>query len=110
MHLPQAVQAFWNQPACGYGELRQNIRTFAADVLHQCVDMGEGDLVRTICEMPLGNRRLFLVDNPWMFVSNSDFNRCWLVPEMRHATYTIEVTLEAFPWLFGGHVIQSCLY
>lgn len=78
-----------------------------AEVLYLYVDMGQGDLWRSIFEIPLGNRRLFLVGNRWMFVSNADFKRCWPVPDMRHSDYTLEVTLAASPLLFGGHGIAK---
>ena len=78
-----------------------------AEVQYQLIDIGQRDHVRWFFEGLLGNRRLFLVNRPPMYVTDSDFRRCWPQPRMKEADYAIQAKLKTYPLLFGGYDVAT---
>ncbi|MFN0117229.1 MAG: hypothetical protein ACKVQC_02915 [Elusimicrobiota bacterium] len=63
------------------------------EVRYQMVNIGQGDVVRSIFETTLGKKRIFLVNNGSIYVSKEDFSRCHLESprEMDSKGYTLEI-------------------
>jgi hypothetical protein len=91
-------------PAALYRCPRGGPVVFQANVAYQIIDIGQGDFERSVFEEWCGNRRLFLVDAPWVYVRKADFKRCWAERvDMGEKGDAIRVTVKASPLLFGGY-------
>lgn len=78
--------------------------TFQGEVTYQMVVINQCGFIRGITEELIGNNCLF-IDSGKFYVSKSDFEKAW--PEspfdMAEKNYTMYVTLNSKPSLFGGY-------
>ena len=76
-----------------------------AELQFQVFDIGQQDIVRHYFEWKLGNRRVFLRDKGWIYVNESHYKKCWLIPpfELKKRQQTVEIKFETSSLVFGGY-------
>ncbi len=78
------------------GEVREEVIAAAAS--------NPLSILRSQFEALYGNRSVAIVDGPRLYLSGADYDRCWpQATDVLRRGFTVQVTAEAQPLLFGGY-------